>query len=168
MLPHAGHPAAIDHSSRWRRYSFVLAACLAIMAGIAVPVAQQYFSSGHQQPTAATTARTESSAAARTAAMPLVTVGTSLQDSSATFPSSTRTFYCKADLPQVPYTMPLTFKWQSMPRGEDVFTFTGTYATPLRYTYLEGPEAPGQYRCQVFAPENGVPHLMGSASFSVR
>src|SRR5579885_85755 len=164
MLPHAGHPAAIDHSSRWRRYSFVLAACLAIMAGIAVPVAQQYFSPRPPAPDVITGTRTLSSAAAvRTVAMPLVTIGASRQDNSGSsvFPSSTRTFYCKIDLPHVSYDTPITFRWQSMPRGADIFTYMGTYATSLRYTYLEGPEPPGQYRCQVFTPENGAPHLLG-------
>jgi hypothetical protein len=98
-----------------------------------------------------------------------VVVGTSNSLSSATtsFPSDTGRFFCMTNLPHLPVTTPITFKWVSLPSGSVIFPYTGTYSDTFKYSYLYGPEPPGSYRCDVYAPVNGALQILGSASFTV-
>lgn len=84
-----------------------------------------------------------------------------------TLPADTGTFYCMVNLPNIPLSTPITFNWQSLPNGTGVFQYSEAYPTPFKYTYVTGPFSPGQYRCQISAPVNGVMHTLGSKTFKV-
>jgi hypothetical protein len=96
-------------------------------------------------------------------------VGTSNSFSSATtsFSSNTGMFYCMTNLPNLPVSTPITFKWVSLPSGSVIFAYTGTYSDVYKYSYLDGPLPPGSDRCDVYAPINGALQILGSASFTV-
>ena len=84
-----------------------------------------------------------------------------------TFPSNTGVYYCMVNLPNIPLSTPITFNWQSLPNGTGVFNYSEAYPTTLKYTYVDGPFSPGQYRCSVSVPVNGVMHTLGSNTFTV-
>jgi len=84
-----------------------------------------------------------------------------------TLPANTGVFYCMVNLPNIPLSTQITFKWQSLPNGTGIYTFSGSYPTAYKYSYVDGPFSPGQDRCVISALVNGVEQTLGSKTFTV-
>jgi hypothetical protein len=96
----------------------------------------------------------------------VVSTTSSMAGATTTFPVSTAQYWCVANLPSTPLGTGIVWKWLHVIGNttEEIWTSTPyTYNSVLRYGYIDGPFAPGQYRCEVLA--GGT--VMGAADFTV-
>jgi hypothetical protein len=96
----------------------------------------------------------------------VVSTSSSMAGATTTFPASTSQYWCVANLPTTPLGTGIVWKWLHVIGNttEEIWTSTPyTYNSVVRYGYIDGPFAPGRYRCEVIA--GGT--VMGAADFTV-
>lgn len=116
---------------------------------------------------AVTTPRSTPTPETRPANLIVASTSSSLADATTTFPASTPRYWCVARLPDVPINAGIVWRWQQLQSNiaEDIWTSAPfSYSSTIRISYIDGPFAPGRYRCEVRA--NG--HLSGAATFTVQ
>jgi hypothetical protein len=96
----------------------------------------------------------------------VVSTSSNLSDATASFPSSTSRYWCVANLPGVPISTSIVWKWEQVTGNSTQAIWTSppyTYSNPVRYGYIDGPFQSGNYRCTVIANSS----VIGAADFTV-